>query len=402
MMLFSSFFSPASFYQQFYNMSSQVSLEIPFFRAWSLRPRARRTCSSETEISPKATPTHLKTTIRARRPEHIRLRSEHFLDRIGLRDRSDKSWTASEEEAVVLSLEDQTPVQVLPEPTPVALSPDLTPKPSARSKDEKLRPTTVRGLTMSAPSTPGRKVGVYKRAMLRLGVGNKQPMTKQLQSEILPPRSFTGHMLDRASTILRHVSEKQVTPTSSKSSIPSTTDSSTRRFYIFPLRRAHSNSSSVRNMLMGNAPLGTPTTPDPQVMYIGSDQHQYFRVEISAPGAPTYLPSEARRIATPPLLEQNGRPRGFFFNYEVPDGEANMLGPDTRARPRVKRRKSSDIDWYTVMLKADEARDNAMNFELNVPEHLPSSPLCPKHPKHQSGGRGICVYHGRNRELEER
>ena len=383
-------------------MSSQVSPEIPFFRAWSLGPRARRTCSSETEISPMATPTHLKTSIRARKPEHVRLRSEHFLDRIGLRDRSDKSRTASEEEVVALSLEDRTPVPVLPEPTLVALSPDLTPKPSAGNKDEKSRPTTMGGLTISAPSTPGRKVGVYKRAMLRLGIGNKQAMTKQPQSELSPPRSFTGHMLDRASTILRHVSEKQVTPTSSQSSVPSTTGSSARRSYLFPLRRAHSNSSSLRNMLMGNAPLGTPTTPDPQIMYVGSDERQYFRVEISAPGAPTYLPSEARRIGTPPLLEQNGKPRGFFFNYEVPDGEANMLGPDTRARPRVKRRKSPDIDWYTVKFKADEARDNAVNFELNVPEHLPSSPLCPKHAKHRSGGKGICVFHGRNRELEVR
>ena len=383
-------------------MSSQISPEIPFFRAWSLRPRARRTCSSETEISPKATPTHLKTTIRARRSEHVRLKSEHLLDRMGLRDRSDKSQTASEEEAVVLSLEDQTPVPLLLEPTPVPLSPDLNFKASAGSKDERLRPTAARGLTMSAPSTPGRKLGVYKRAILRLGVGNVQPMTRQPQSKISPTRSFTAHILDRASTILRHVSEKQVTPTSPKSSIPSTTDSSVRRSYISPLQRAHSNSSSLRNMLMGNAPLGTPTTPDPQVMYVGSDQRQYFRVEISAPGAPTYLPSEARRIGTLPLLEQNGRPRGFFFNYEVPDGEANMLVPDTRARPRVKRRKSSDTDWYTVKLKAEEARDNAMNFELNVPEHLPSSPLCPRHPKHKSGGRGICVYHGRNRELEER
>ena len=382
-------------------MNSQVSPDIPFFRTWSLRPRTRRTCSSENDISPKATPTHLKASIRARKPEHVRLRSEHFLDKFGLRDRSDKSRTAFEEEAVAISLEDRRAVPVLPEPTPVSLSPVLTPKPSAGNKDEKPGPSAVKGVTMSAPSTPGSKAGIYKRAMLRLGVGNKQAMSKQPRSEFSPHRSFTSHMLDRASTILKQVSEKQATSTSSHSSIPSTTDSSTRRSYISTLRRAHSNSSSLRTMLMGNAPLGTPTTPDPQIMYVGSDQRQYFRVEISAPGAPTYLPSEARRIGTPPLLEQNGKPRGFFFSYEVPDGEGNMLGQGICARPRVKRKKSSDIDWYTVKLKADEARDNAVNFELNVPEHLPSSPLCPKHPKHQSGGKGICVYHGRNRELEE-
>jgi hypothetical protein len=31
----------------------------------------------------------------------------------------------------------------------------------------------------------------------------------------------------------------------------------------------------------------------------------------------------------------------------------------------------------------------------DVPEHLESSPLCPRHPKHVSGGVGWCPYHGR-------
>jgi parafibromin len=38
-------------------------------------------------------------------------------------------------------------------------------------------------------------------------------------------------------------------------------------------------------------------------------------------------------------------------------------------------------------------------FELNLPEHLPNSPLCPKNPTHTSGGTGICVYHGRKRSV---
>lgn len=36
-------------------------------------------------------------------------------------------------------------------------------------------------------------------------------------------------------------------------------------------------------------------------------------------------------------------------------------------------------------------------FALNIPEHLPSSPLCPKNPKHKSGGKGTCVYHGKRK-----
>ncbi|KAH9242089.1 hypothetical protein CCHR01_17871 [Colletotrichum chrysophilum] len=41
---------------------------------------------------------------------------------------------------------------------------------------------------------------------------------------------------------------------------------------------------------------------------------------------------------------------------------------------------------------------NAQPFEFDIPEHLPSSPMCPTNPKHPSGGKGMCVYHGRRRE----
>lgn len=36
-------------------------------------------------------------------------------------------------------------------------------------------------------------------------------------------------------------------------------------------------------------------------------------------------------------------------------------------------------------------------FEFDIPEHLPNSPICPANPKHKSGGVGVCVYHGRRK-----
>lgn len=30
-------------------------------------------------------------------------------------------------------------------------------------------------------------------------------------------------------------------------------------------------------------------------------------------------------------------------------------------------------------------------FEFDLPEHLPSSPMCPANPKHKLKGKGICV-----------
>jgi len=37
----------------------------------------------------------------------------------------------------------------------------------------------------------------------------------------------------------------------------------------------------------------------------------------------------------------------------------------------------------------------AIQAEHNVPDHLAGSPLCPMHPKHKTGGLGVCPYHGR-------
>jgi len=65
-------------------------------------------------------------------------------------------------------------------------------------------------------------------------------------------------------------------------------------------------------------------------------------------------------------------------------------------------------DWYRVridqIMDDDGTKDvtdlnQARSFEWDVPEHLPGSPLCPLSPKHRSGGKGICVYHGRKADL---
>jgi len=44
---------------------------------------------------------------------------------------------------------------------------------------------------------------------------------------------------------------------------------------------------------------------------------------------------------------------------------------------------------------------NRVRAEQNVPEHLAGSPLCPMHPKHKSGGWGVCPYHGRRKSATE-
>lgn len=258
---------------------------------------------------------------------------------------------------------------------------------------------TLQTSSRAAPVTTGKYSILTLWNKRRLGM--KHGPEAHHQPKLAQTRSLTGHLLQRASSVLKDLKERQTSPISSASSTLSIAASYTRNAHLSPLYRGHSNTSSMRNMHIGKAPLGTPATPNSNLMYLGSDSQQYFRVEISEPGAPTYLPSEARRIGTPPLPDENGRHRGFFFDYNAPDDEGSTPSLEKQGgyspRSLLKRKEASDVDWYRAKMEADEARDVTTNFELNVPDHLPASPLCPKHPKHKSGGKGICVYHGRNR-----
>lgn len=64
---------------------------------------------------------------------------------------------------------------------------------------------------------------------------------------------------------------------------------------------------------------------------------------------------------------------------------------DSEKSPKGKRNPST----ITSFKSQDFSKVNS--FELNVPDHLPNSPLCPANPKHPSKGRGICPLHGRSR-----
>lgn len=256
---------------------------------------------------------------------------------------------------------------------------------------------TVRGFGRSTPILPPKPSATSRPNQRKVGV--KLDPNNPRKAGLSPTRSLTGHLLQRASSVLKDFTDRKMSPPSPASSNLSIAASYSRNKHLSALYRGHSVSSSLGNMPATKGPLMTPATPDSGLMYVGSDSQQYYRVEISEPGGPTYLPSEARRIGTPPLPGEKGRQRGFFFEYTAPSNEGNT--PYTGSSPRLKGRGSPGGDWYQIQLEAEEARDAAMSFELNVPDHLPSSPLCPKHPKYKSGGKGICVYHGRNRDLDE-
>ncbi|KAK5725027.1 hypothetical protein LTR17_013318 [Elasticomyces elasticus] len=70
---------------------------------------------------------------------------------------------------------------------------------------------------------------------------------------------------------------------------------------------------------------------------------------------------------------------------------------------RVANNRRAELTHINALVEEalhdDEEDDTIMGFELNVPDHLPSSPLCPLSPKHKSGGKAICPMHGRKKKV---
>ncbi|KAI9158281.1 hypothetical protein HJFPF1_06273 [Paramyrothecium foliicola] len=155
-------------------------------------------------------------------------------------------------------------------------------------------------------------------------------------------------------------------------------------------------SSSIRDILSGHTPPVTPVSEVKALSFTNSPTSQY-------PGG------EATRVNTPPLDEDtaDGKPRGFFTSSLPPSSDSTknnfgLLPMKTNLRYSLHRRSLSTQprEWWEHVPSRPVHRDpvvSAKGFEFDIPEHLPSSPLCPANVKHYSGGTGLCVYHGRRR-----
>lgn len=129
-------------------------------------------------------------------------------------------------------------------------------------------------------------------------------------------------------------------------------------------------------------------------------------------------------MKTPPLYKNgpDGQVRGFFFDMRPPDdeesGQSNArkdLFPPVNNTPISRPTTTPELihskapqfrsqrEWWDLdcgpAARALERKSPA-EFVLSIPEHLISSPLCPLHPKNKSGGKGVCVYHGRRRSMD--
>lgn len=218
------------------------------------------------------------------------------------------------------------------------------------------------------------------------------------------------------------LSDRQQTrhPTSDSHSLSSPESNTRRRYGLAPWHRKNSHetvfsvSSSIREVLMGKTPV---VTPNPEAQYTTQNGKQYTKVDLENPDDDTFLSSEARRVNTPPLSKGKGLPsarhRGFFFDLSPPedsDLSDSEIGKSPTSQNELKKTSTVSSDhpsitsrewWETAVKTVKQQRVELPPFELDVPEHLPSSPLCPANPKHKSGGTGICVYHGRRCTQED-
>ncbi|KAG8630980.1 hypothetical protein KVT40_000120 [Elsinoe batatas] len=148
-------------------------------------------------------------------------------------------------------------------------------------------------------------------------------------------------------------------------------------------------------------PLGTE--------YLASDGKQYPRMYLTSPGSPSFLPSEMRRVNTPPVRQvaSVGSTRGIGKTFALGMNQSNESEESILSRPERRRKgKQSPVidrpgeeqrDFFRMRIDQvlNTPDEQPAGFSFDIPDHLPSSPLCPLHPKHHGGQKLICPMHGR-------
>ena len=242
--------------------------------------------------------------------------------------------------------------------------------------------------TVSAP-----KEGLYCRTKRALGL--KRELTNPTDG-VYRSKDATATVLDRVSSNLREIAAKRLLSSSAKTSVSDLSIAAPRRHRFRP-SSIYSTTSSIHERMMGTPPISTPNS---EAVYTESDSHQHLAVGLGDDDNPSFLPSEARRVTTPPLRDSSpgkGKHRGFFFDYQAPQVQNFASRDPSRSLSTGRVGSISDTEWYRRKLDTIDTECNSPEeFVASVPEHLPNSPLCPRHPKHRSRGQGVCPYHGKN------
>ena len=322
--------------------------------------------------------------------------------RIGRKGQSAEHSVQVSGEATPVPLSHRSTMQFPLTQASTVLDPEARDRSSNAESDQRLVPESR---DPQQPATLAPREGLYCRTKRALGLKHDPIDPNDPQSR---ERTPTDTILDRVSSTLRFLPDRGTPSLSSATSVSNLSIAAPRwqRIVSRHGKIGLSTSSSIREMLMGKPPIHTP---EPEAMYTAADSNQYMAVDLTGENGVAFLPSEARRIHTPPLPTDAtspgvGKARGFFFDYNAPstltrfpERPADAANANANAAVSGGGPPGRDSDWYRVKMDAIEAE--AMTREelaVSVPEHFPNSPLCPLHPKHKSGGTGECPYHGRN------
>ncbi|RYP37230.1 hypothetical protein DL767_003049 [Monosporascus sp. MG133] len=151
-------------------------------------------------------------------------------------------------------------------------------------------------------------------------------------------------------------------------------------------QNSHGSSSSELQQKQQREAPPAPRAPTPQ--------HAPQANGSPEPGRRPPDQHRALRRATPPSEHASG-------------GIRRLTGTATTQTTQMRTQKeapngSGKKEWWEVPVPVPSYEDMAPSaFQFDLPEHLPSSPMCPANKKHKSGGTGVCVYHGRRKRSSE-
>ncbi|KAI1735718.1 hypothetical protein F4680DRAFT_452604 [Xylaria scruposa] len=139
--------------------------------------------------------------------------------------------------------------------------------------------------------------------------------------------------------------------------------------------------------------LTPPSTPPHQPLSRQEGQLSLKKTTLSTsftPGGDSSASSTTPRVRT----LRDGEDK------DVHDGDKSTTpGSGTR---RERRPKPKEKEWWEVSVPVSYSQvDQRAAFRFDLPEHLPSSPMCPANKRHKSGGTGVCVYHGRAKRAKK-
>lgn len=106
-----------------------------------------------------------------------------------------------------------------------------------------------------------------------------------------------------------------------------------------------------------------------------AETEEFLKIDISVRGGTSYLPSEARRMYTPPLPGDNDTDlrRGYFFDYYAPNAEGGHLQKLTLPPQSPQSPRAAALSIVTTKPSVEQELKTALATTLASPARAPTS-----------------------------